>query len=271
MSGAVKKLLHEGKVVRVFNCGQFLSHKLVEIVGLQGGYHGLFLDQEHASSNLQRDIEIAAIAAKASGLDTFVRRPADTYAGVMAPLEAGAGGVLFSMIRNQTQAEQAISWAKFAPRGSRGLFGANRDGSYGLIPGGEYAEKENERVMIGVQIETQQALEEVDGISKIPDLDLLFVGPHDLSQVLGVTGQVSHERVWKAIGRVSEAAKKAGVAWGTVPADDEYAKRALDLGCQLFLAGHDFASLHAGINATKAGFPSLFGAQSGSISATTSY
>jgi len=64
MANRIKTLLKSNKVAKVFNCGQFLSHKMVEILGLHGGYDGVFIDQEHIPSILQRDIEIAAVAAK---------------------------------------------------------------------------------------------------------------------------------------------------------------------------------------------------------------
>mmetsp|Transcript_30480 Transcript_30480/g.74229 ORF Transcript_30480/g.74229 Transcript_30480/m.74229 type:complete len:85 (-) Transcript_30480:233-487(-) len=82
-----------------------------------------------------------------------------------------------------------------------------------------------------------------------------------MSQVLGVTGELGHEAVWDAMERVGRACAASGVAWGTVPTDDGYAQRALGMGAQLFLAGHDFAVIHKGLAATKASYPSLFPSQ----------
>eukprot|EP00472_Partenskyella_glossopodia_P006446 CAMPEP_0197528624 /NCGR_PEP_ID=MMETSP1318-20131121/25829_1 /TAXON_ID=552666 /ORGANISM="Partenskyella glossopodia, Strain RCC365" /LENGTH=242 /DNA_ID=CAMNT_0043083801 /DNA_START=27 /DNA_END=755 /DNA_ORIENTATION=+ len=228
------------------------------MVGTHGGYDGIFIDQEHASSNLPRDIEVASLAAKHHGLDSFVRRPANDYCGAMAPLEAGAGGVLFSMIEDAKHAEKAMQWTKFAPRGARGLFGANRDGAFGLNPPSNYVKEANESTLIGMQIETPKALAEVDEIVAIEDLDFVFAGPFDLSQVMGVTGEINHDLCWEAIGKIAKACEKAGLAWGTVPRDDEYAERALSMGCQVFLAGHDFAAILAGLQATKGKYPCLF-------------
>mmetsp|Transcript_13964 Transcript_13964/g.19392 ORF Transcript_13964/g.19392 Transcript_13964/m.19392 type:complete len:271 (+) Transcript_13964:125-937(+) len=262
MATRIKSLLKANKVAKVFNCGQFLSHKMVEILGLHGGYDGVFIDQEHIPTILQRDIEIAAVTAKSCGMDTFVRRPAIDYASAMAPLEAGAGGVLFSMIRDATHAEEAMEWVKFAPRGRRGLLGANRDGNYFLKSTKQYVKEANESTLIGMQIETEGALNDIEKIAAIEDLDFVLFGPADMSQVLGVTGEVNHEKVWGAISSVSKACAEAGMAWGTVPPNDEYASRAAGLGCQLFLAGHDFAVIHRGIIETKNCYPSLFGEES---------
>ena len=143
----------EGKVVRVFGTGQLISPKLIEIVGEHGDFDALWLDQEHGGLTM-KDIELATMAARSYGMDHFVRLPATDYAAVMRPLEAGAGGVMFSMVRSPAEVEQAVRWAKFWPRGERGLNGGNRDGRYGLVPLVEYTARANAETFIGVQIET---------------------------------------------------------------------------------------------------------------------
>src|SRR3954447_10811033 len=114
----IKQLLAEGGVVRMFGVGQLISPKLIEIVGEHGGFDALWLDAEHAGIGM-KDIEIATLAAKAYGIDHFVRMPATDYAAIMRALEAGAGGVMVSMIRTPEEVEQAIRWSKFWPRGER--------------------------------------------------------------------------------------------------------------------------------------------------------
>src|SRR5262245_51905373 len=108
----IKQLLADGQIVRVFALGQLLSPKLVQIVGEHGDFDALWLDAEHAGIGM-RDVELATLAAKAYGMDSFVRLPATDYASVMRPLEAGAGGLMISMVRCAADAEQAVRWAKF--------------------------------------------------------------------------------------------------------------------------------------------------------------
>src|SRR5262245_5727487 len=105
----IKQLLASGQVVRMFGLGQLLTPKLVEIVGEHGEFDALWLDAEHAGIGM-RDIELATMAARAYGMDHFVRLPATDYASVMRPLEAGAGGVMISMVRSPADAEQAVRW-----------------------------------------------------------------------------------------------------------------------------------------------------------------
>jgi 2-dehydro-3-deoxyglucarate aldolase/4-hydroxy-2-oxoheptanedioate aldolase len=123
----IKELLARGEFVRLFGVGQLFSPKLIEIVGEHGGFDGLWLDAEHGGLTM-KEVEIATLAAKAYGMDHFVRMPANDYASIMRVLEAGAGGVMVSMVKSPEDAEQAVSWAKFWPRGARGLNGGNRDG-----------------------------------------------------------------------------------------------------------------------------------------------
>jgi 4-hydroxy-2-oxoheptanedioate aldolase len=253
----IKQLLAEGKDVRVFAAGQLLSPKLIEIVGQHGGFDALWLDAEHAGIGM-RDIELATLAAKAYGIDPFVRLPATDYASVMRPLEAGAGGLMISMVRSADEAEQAVRWSKFYPRGERGLNGGNRDGRFGLTPLAEYVAEANSQTFLGIQIETSQALENVAAIAAVPDVDLLFVGPSDLSQMLGVPGNFEHPKCLQAIEHIARGCEQAGKPWGVFSRGPEYAARMRDLGCRFIVLAADIHMVHAGIRLAKERYSAFF-------------
>ena len=253
----IKQLLAEGKVVRVFAAGQLLSPKLIEIVGEHGEFDALWLDAEHAGIGM-RDVELATMAARAYGLDHFVRLPATDYASVMRPLEAGAGGVMISMVRSAAEAEQAVRWAKFWPRGERGLNGGNRDGRFGLTPLAQYMATANASTFVGIQIETAGALAEAAAIAKVPDVDLLFIGPSDLSQVLGVPGEFDNPRCLEAIETFAQVCARAGKPWGVFSRGPEYAERMRGWGCQLFVLAADVHMVHTGIRAAKERYAAFF-------------
>src|SRR5437588_8288390 len=172
------------------------------------------------------------MAARYYELDNFVRQPATDYASIMRSLEAGAGGVMISMVRGPEDAEQAVRWAKFGPRGERGMNGGNRDGRYGLMPIAEYAAKANAETFIGIQIETAGAIEAVAEIAAVPDVDLLFVGPADISQVVGVPGDFENPKCLETIERIAGACARANKPWGIVPRGAEYAARMEKWGCR---------------------------------------
>src|SRR6516162_1344878 len=160
----IKEMLADGRVVRVFGSGQLLSPKLIEIVGEHGDFDALWLDLEHGGLTM-KEIELATMAARSYGMDHFVRLPATDYASVMRPLEAGAGGVMISMVKSPAEVDQAVRWAKFWPRGERGLNGGNCDGRFGLTPLAEYTARANAETFVGIQIETAGALESVREIA----------------------------------------------------------------------------------------------------------
>ncbi|MHC5538980.1 HpcH/HpaI aldolase family protein [Singulisphaera rosea] len=253
----IKQRLAAGELVRMFGVGQLLSPKFIEIIGEHGDFDALWLDAEHAGIGM-REIEWATLAAKAYGLDNFVRLPATDYAAIMRPLEAGAGGVMVSMVRSAEEVEQAVRWAKFWPRGERGMNGGNRDGRFGLTSLSEYVVKANEESFVGIQIETASAIASIAEIAAVPDVDLLFVGPADISQVLGMPGDFENPRCLETIEGIARACADAGKPWGIVPRGPEYASRMRDWGCQMFVVGFDIHAVHAGIRATKQRYPAFF-------------
>src|SRR5213594_5139929 len=122
MGARLRELLKKGKLVRVFGVGQLCYPKIIEILGFQGGFDAVWLDQEHAGLSIQQ-IEEAARAARGVGLDSFVRLAPTDYATVMRPMEAGAGGVMAAQVRSAAQAAEVVCWSKFHPLGLRGVNG----------------------------------------------------------------------------------------------------------------------------------------------------
>src|SRR4051812_12922008 len=253
----IKQLLAEGGVVRMFGVGQLISPKLIEIVGEHGGFDALWLDAEHAGITM-KEIEWATMAARAYGMDHFVRLPATDYASIMRPLEAGAGGGLISMVRSPAEAEQAVRWAKFWPIGEGGMNGGNRDGRFGLEPLTEYVARANAETFVGIQVETAGAIASAAEIAALPGVDLLLVGPADLSQVLGVPGDFENPKCLSTIESIALACARAGKPWGIVPRGPEYAARMADWGCRMFVFGNDIHIFHAGIRDAKQRYARFF-------------
>jgi 2-dehydro-3-deoxyglucarate aldolase/4-hydroxy-2-oxoheptanedioate aldolase len=244
--GHLKTLLAQGKLIKVFGVGQLCHPKIIEIIGLHGGYDAVWLDQEHAGISIEQ-IENASRAARATGLDSFVRLAPTDYATVMRPLEAGAGGVMAAQVRGELQARDVVHWAKFHPIGLRGVNGTGVDGRFGTIPMAEYLAKANAETFVAIQIEHIDAVREVEAIAAIPGVDVLFIGPADLGQSMGLVGQWDHPDVWQAIERVAAAAKQHHVAWAILPRNPEQARRCVDLGCRMLSIGLDVWSLQRGL------------------------
>jgi len=252
-----KEILANNELCRVFCVGRFPSSITVDMFGLAGGFDGFWIDQEHVGLSWT-EIQTVSVAARANSLDCFVRMAPTDYALVTQNLEAGAGGVMAAQIHSAAQAEQFIQWAKFAPRGLRGLNSQGRDAHYTHKTPIQYAADANREHFVAIQIETLGALKEVDQIAAIDGIDLLFLGPSDLSQALGVLGQFQHPDLWDGIGKIAAACKKHGKHWGAVPADPAFADRLCEMGCRMISVAADVRVMRQGIDAAKNAYKSLF-------------
>jgi 2-keto-3-deoxy-L-rhamnonate aldolase RhmA len=259
MGPRLKERLAQGQLTRVYGLGQLCHPKLVEMVGLHGGHHAVWLDQEHAGLTIAQ-IEEATRAARASGLDSFVRLTATDYATVMRPLEAGAGGIMAAQVRSAREAEQIVQWARFHPRGLRGVNASGVDGRYGSMPLAEYLQQANATTFIAIQIEHADAVAEVEKIAAVPDVDVLFIGPADLSQSLGIPGQWDDPRLWQAFERVAQAARAHGLHWAILPPTPAIARRCVAMGCRMLSLGIDTWTFHQGLRGYRADFAEFFDA-----------
>ncbi len=257
MGAQLKALLAGGRVLRVFALGHLCSPKLVEMVGWRGGFDAVWFDQEHAGLTMAQTEE-AARAARSVGLDSFVRLNATDYATVMRALEAGAGGVMASMVKSARQAEEIVSWAKFHPRGVRGVNGTGVDGRYGATAAPEYFRRADAESVVAVQIEHIDAVNDVERIAAVPGLDFLFIGPADLSQSMGIPGEWEHPRMWEAVGRTARAAAANRLAWAILPRDAAHARRCVELGCRILSIGMDAWAFGKGLKAVQEDFAEFF-------------
>ena len=204
----VKQKLCDGQVAVGFIC-RTLSPVVVELIGL-AGFDFAWLDMEHTTADFST-IEHLCRAADAVGIESLVRVPDQNPSTVLRVLEAGAGIVNVPEVKNRAEAEAVVRAAKFAPQGERGMSGSTRGLRYGF--GGspdEILSAANARVMTMVQIESAEAVDNAAEICSVPHLDCVFVGLADLSQSLGVAGEVENPRVVDAASHVLAAARAAG-------------------------------------------------------------
>lgn len=257
MPDSLKTRIRRGDRLVTYAISRVFHPNLIQMLGFHGGFDGLWIDTEHAGLDT-RDVELAAMAGRSVGVESFVRIPPTDYAIVTRCLESGAAGVMAAQIETAAQAEQFVQWAKYAPRGRRGLNAGGYDGQFGLLPAAELCERANRENFVAIQIETLQSVEECDAIAAIDDVDLLFVGPADLSQALGVPGQFLHARCLEAIDRVWAACRKHGKHWGAVTPTPEHAAMAAEKGCTMFSPTNDVRLFNAGIQSVKKTYSALF-------------
>jgi 2-dehydro-3-deoxyglucarate aldolase/4-hydroxy-2-oxoheptanedioate aldolase len=257
MPELMKHRLQRGERLVVFAVGRMFHPNIIRFLGLQGAFDGFWVDVEHGGLTVH-DIEMAATAGMAHDMDCFVRVPPTDYATVTRCFESGATGVMAAQITSADHAEEFVRWAKFAPRGRRGLNPLGYDGGYGSIPLAEFAERANRDTFVAIQIETASAVAEVDAIAGIDGVDLLFVGPSDLSQAVGVIGDFTGAESMKAIDRVAEACRVHGKHWGAVTPTPEYAAMLVEKGCSLISLANDVKLVSAGLAGLRKDFSAVW-------------
>lgn len=204
---------------------------LVEMLAL-GGFDFAVLDCEHGFSGAAA-VESVVRAADAADIAPIVRVPSPGSDQVGRVLDAGAAGILVPRCEDLEAARRASRAARYAPDGTRGL-GAVRANRYGGEPLAGYVKRANAETLVVVQIETAGALAAVEEIAALPGVDVLFVGPNDLSQALGIPGDTANQRYGEALARIAAAAKSAGKAAGIMAGRRELLPELLELGYRFF-------------------------------------
>lgn len=253
LSETLRTRINRGDRLVTFALGRMFHHNIISYLGMTGDFDGFWLDVEHGGLTVH-DIEVGVAAGKAHGLGAFVRVPPTDYATVTRCFESGAEGVMAAQIRSADQAEEFVRWAKFAPRGHRGLNPLGYDGAFGSVPIAEFAARANEESFVAIQIETAAAVEDVEAIAAIDDVDLLFVGPSDLSQALGEIGGFENQRNLEAVDRIAAACAAHGKHWGAVTPTPRYAATLMEKGCSMISVTNDVKLVTSGLAAVKEAF-----------------
>jgi 4-hydroxy-2-oxoheptanedioate aldolase len=223
------------------------SSSLVCLDALNGlGFEWFMIDTEHAHVNPETLAAMAALET-GSGAAPLVRvGEVDQYL-IKSALDAGAHGILIPLVNTEAEARKAVTFAKYPPAGVRGIASA-ASSRYGKELGA-YLRRANADLLVGVQIETKEALANLDAIAAVDGVDLLFVGPQDLTLNLGLMDNRKDPLVRDALRRVAETAAGHGKAAGTLVVDAEEKHVAVDLGFRLIGLASDVRFL---INGAKA-------------------
>ncbi|MBN3854348.1 MULTISPECIES: HpcH/HpaI aldolase family protein [unclassified Paraburkholderia] len=197
------------------------------------GFDWLLIDMEHTPNDSGDTIaQLRAIAAAHMPTEPVVRVAANEPWLVKHVLDAGVRTVMFPNIGSAEEARQAVSTTQYpdanTPDGQRGVAGAVRAAAYGMRR--DYLHGANAQIASIVQIESAQALANVEQIAAVPGVDCLFVGPADLAASLGHLGDSKHPDVAAAMVRIAAAARAAGVASGIFAMDAAQAKQYREMG-----------------------------------------
>jgi 4-hydroxy-2-oxoheptanedioate aldolase len=222
-------------------------HRAVAQVLGAVGFDVLIPDGEHAAFS-PRDIEELIVGADLAGVPALVRVPSTAPSTIAHALDSGAAGVLVPLVNTAEAAQAAALAARYPPEGLRGA-GPGRASLYGLEREASIANARAETV-VAVQIETGTAVENLDAILTVEGIDLIFVGPNDLSHSLG---RPPDEELRTVIDDVLQRAAAAGRLTGILAPTAELAARYREAGCALLVTGTDLGCLAAGARGFLAG------------------
>ncbi|HEV7809260.1 MAG TPA: aldolase/citrate lyase family protein [Candidatus Limnocylindrales bacterium] len=202
------------------------------------GYDWLLVDLEHGAGS-EADLmgQFQAMAA-AGGSTPLVRPQSGERIRIGRALDLGARGVMVPRLDSAAQALEAVSFLRYPPDGIRGVATRVRGAGLGVVSHGD-VKRLNDRVVGIIQIESAGGLRDADAIAAIDGVDVLFVGPADLSHSLGIPGQFQHPEYVGALDRVVAACRAHGKAAGILVYDTAVVPRHLELGFTFVGIGAD--------------------------------
>lgn len=238
----IKKMLRAGKSA----IGTFVKTTdpaVVEVLAL-AGFDFVIIDNEHTAMSKESMVNLIR-AADISDLAPTVRVRENSAAEILQALDAGALGIQAPQVDTKADALAVVERVKYAPLGKRGYAASQRSAGYGFMNAREYALRSNDETMIACYCETAEGIRNLDEILTVPEVDIIFIGPYDLSQALGVLGEVGHPKVQETIALITRRTRAAGKAVGIIASDAAQAQLRIGNGIQYISLSSDLGMIGA--------------------------
>jgi 4-hydroxy-2-oxoheptanedioate aldolase len=217
-----------------------LAHAIaVEIVS-HSGYDWLLLDTEHSPNEVPTIL--AQLQAAQAGTASCIVRPAwNDMVLIKRYLDIGAQTLLLPFVQSPDEAKRAVEWTRYPPRGVRGIASSVRASRYGRVR--DYLKTAADEVCLLVQVETCEALKQIEAIASVEGVDGVFIGPNDLSGSFGHIGNWGHPEVQAALEDAAKRLKKVGKPAGILTPNEEEAKKFIAWGYTFVAVGSDLGLL----------------------------
>ncbi|WP_066585475.1 HpcH/HpaI aldolase family protein [Sphingomonas pruni] len=252
-NGDVKRKLEAGEVV----FGSFVKLDAPAIAELYGiaGFDFVILDAEHGCYT-HAGLENMIRTCERMGMSSVVRTPDAGEANILHVLDSGASGIQVPSLRSAAEVREVIRKAKYWPLGERGSARACRAAAYGTLP--DYEQRANRETLVSVHVENKEMVEDIEALCAVDELDVLFIGPGDLSASLGHPGDAAHPDVVAAIDRVIEvAAGRKHI--GTVVANAAQLESYVARGVRYIAWLSELGMLRGALNAAASNFKAYRG------------
>jgi 4-hydroxy-2-oxoheptanedioate aldolase len=244
-----KRALRAGKA-QIGLWSSLSSNYTVEVIA-GAGFDWILLDSEHSPADIE-NLLTQLQAAAPYPTHAVVRIPWNDMVTIKRVLDIGAQSLLVPYVSTKEEARNAVSYTRYPPAGVRGVAGTTRATRFGRVP--DYARRAHEEICLLVQVETQQALENIEAICAIDGVDGIFIGPADLHASFGHTGEIANPKVKPLIDDAIRRIRKAGKAPGILTPNEADARHWLECGALFVAVGADVGILARGAEALAAKF-----------------
>ncbi len=238
--GTLKSRLTSG--APAVGCWLHLFSPLAAEIMAQAGYHCVMIDLEHGAGTLMDAISLMH-AVQGRDCAPLIRVPSNDPDWIKRALDTGAAGIMIPAIRSAAEAESAVGACRYPPQGHRGMAPTIVRASGFGSDWRTYVQTSAEHLLVICQVETGGAVAEAAAIAAIEGVDMLFIGPFDLSAALGRIGEPDHPEVRARIADVEQAAKAQGKLLGGIPTPERPAESLFADGYDLVLADFDVLML----------------------------
>lgn len=217
------------------------------------GYDAVYVDLEHTATSFETTSLLCA-GAIAAGIPPLVRVPAHGHEYLTRSLDVGALGVIVPHVESREEAERVADACRFPPRGSRSVTGGNVATRHRPMAQAELLDLLDRETVVSVMVETPAAVARADEIAAVPGVDMVMLGPHDLTAEMGILGQFHDDRFLEAVDTVASACRTHGTVFGIAGIRDlELLQSFVGLGLRFVSAGTDagFMTEAAGAHAAR--------------------
>lgn len=220
------------------------------------GMDFMIVDMEHGTFTFETMNDLIA-ACRGTRVSPIVRTPEVRREYFVKALDAGAQGILVPAIERAEQVRDCVNFARYAPLGTRGVSLRKAHTGFEQPSRVEYTQHANDNVMVIIQVETPGAVEEIDEIMQVDGLDMVFIGPADLTHALSPdTDEGAKDRLYAAIEKVTSSAQRHGMQLGIHASDPALVNRLSSPGVQLVSIATDVAIVIDGLRSRRALFGS---------------
>ena len=215
----------------------------VPAVAAACGYDAVYVDLEHTPTSLDT-AQLLCVSALGAGISGLVRVPSHDPSLIARVLDCGAVGVIVPHVNSRDEAKAVVRAARFPPIGHRSISGYNAVSGYQPVTAPQLVGLLEQRTVVAVMIETPEAVDASDAIASVEGIDMILVGPSDLTAEMGIHGQYENPHFQSAVESVAAACRSHGVALGMAGIKSlELLNRFVGFGLRFISAGTDIGMM----------------------------